>query len=436
METITEILKEYAYLFGYKPSETPLFEEADVFLTKAGDQVIEKLITFDLKGKKMALRPEFTASLAQKVAEEYDLPQRFQFSGPIFHQVNNAQKKDYKQQSFGVELVGSDGELADAEVIALAALSLERLGIKDYQIIVGHVGLTRALLEDFNLTKRLFRYILSHRQRINIDQAKFLQEIVEDFDFKPEQKEVISHQAETTSQHMLHSMLKRTNMTLGSRTPDDIVRRLGEKYHASAAYENVVDAVQFLGEWSKISSSVSDVEQLLKSHIRGNEAQEILSSWLLTLKYLEAFGINKNKIIIEPDLARTWDYYTGIVFEIRIDDIYIGGGGRYNDLVRLFNGTKNVPAIGFAVDMDALNTFTQQTATEDKVFQIISAQRNSDKDLIRWANELRLQNIAIEVTENIHSKAEVITIDNNSAIYDGEQFSIEHVDNLIAKLTG
>jgi histidyl-tRNA synthetase len=54
-------------------------------------------------------------------------------------------------------------------------------------------------------------------------------------------------------------------------------------------------------------------------------------------------------------LARNWEYYTGIVFELYTsDEIDLGGGGRYDELVSLIGGQESVPAVGFAFNVDHL----------------------------------------------------------------------------------
>lgn len=56
-------------------------------------------------------------------------------------------------------------------------------------------------------------------------------------------------------------------------------------------------------------------------------------------------------------LARGLDYYTGLVFELKPngkpDDLSIGGGGRYDNLVGMFAG-RQIPAVGFSFGIDRL----------------------------------------------------------------------------------
>ena len=65
---------------------------------------------------------------------------------------------------------------------------------------------------------------------------------------------------------------------------------------------------------------------------------------------------------LDLSFVRGRAYYTGIVFEytsmIHGCEVSLGGGGRYDDLVRAFGGP-NTPACGFALNLDALVPATQ-----------------------------------------------------------------------------
>lgn len=61
--------------------------------------------------------------------------------------------------------------------------------------------------------------------------------------------------------------------------------------------------------------------------------------------------------IFDPTLARGLDYYTGIVFEMKLngrpEDLSIGGGGRYDNLIGMFAG-RSIPAVGFSFGIDRI----------------------------------------------------------------------------------
>lgn len=84
-----------------------------------------------------------------------------------------------------------------------------------------------------------------------------------------------------------------------------------------------------------------------------------------TKDILEVFEILKNKyglsegkdFAFDPTLARGLDYYTGIVFEMKLngkpDELTIGGGGRYDNLIGMFAG-RQIPAVGFSFGIDRI----------------------------------------------------------------------------------
>lgn len=79
---------------------------------------------------------------------------------------------------------------------------------------------------------------------------------------------------------------------------------------------------------------------------------------LLEKKY--SFKLDKD-FFFDPFLARGQDYYTGIIFEMkpngRPEEMSIGGGGRYDNLIGMFAG-RQIPAVGFSFGLDRLIELT------------------------------------------------------------------------------
>jgi ATP phosphoribosyltransferase regulatory subunit len=69
----------------------------------------------------------------------------------------------------------------------------------------------------------------------------------------------------------------------------------------------------------------------------------------------DALGDVADRVILDLGLIRDLDYYTGAVFEVYdpAEGAPIGGGGRYDDLLGRFG--RALPAVGFAVGLDALH---------------------------------------------------------------------------------
>ncbi len=72
------------------------------------------------------------------------------------------------------------------------------------------------------------------------------------------------------------------------------------------------------------------------------------------IKLSETLGVDSDRLVFQARLARGLDYYTGTIFEIKVDDYTVGsilGGGRYDKLIGKLSGT-DIPAVGFALGFD------------------------------------------------------------------------------------
>ena len=155
--------------FGYQQIETPLIEYADLFLTKSGDEAINRLFSFELYGRQLCLRPEFTASAARLYVERFQhepKPIRWQVGGPVFRYESPQHSHSRQFTMLGVELIGPSGVAGDAETLGLAALGLYALGLNDWTLTVGHVGLAALALDRFDLDRRTRRFLLGQIENL------------------------------------------------------------------------------------------------------------------------------------------------------------------------------------------------------------------------------------------------------------------------------
>ena len=124
-------------LFGYEEASFPIFERAEVFSRPLGvssDVVSKETYTFeDRGGENITLRPEGTAGVMRSILSEgkiNDLPLKLFYSGPMFR-YERPQKGRLRQfVQIGIESIGNQGPLEDAEVIACGASLLQRLGFQ------------------------------------------------------------------------------------------------------------------------------------------------------------------------------------------------------------------------------------------------------------------------------------------------------------------
>ncbi|MCL1918557.1 MAG: histidine--tRNA ligase [Peptococcaceae bacterium] len=134
--------------YGFQEIRTPVFEATALFVRGVGEtsDIVEKeMYTFEDEGKRsLTLRPEGTASVCRAYVENklYGLPQpqKLYYIGPMFRSENPQAGRFRQFHQLGVEVLGVDNPLVDAEVIQLAVQIFHALNIKGMELQINSVG--------------------------------------------------------------------------------------------------------------------------------------------------------------------------------------------------------------------------------------------------------------------------------------------------------
>jgi len=144
---------------GYEPIATPVFEDTELFERGVGqstDIVRKEMFTFEDKGgRSLTLRPEGTAPICRAYLEhgmhKLAQPVKLSYIGPFFRH-ERPQAGRYRQfHQIGIEAIGTDSPLADAEAIMLLSDLLGELGVPGVELRLGSLGSLesrRAYLEE------------------------------------------------------------------------------------------------------------------------------------------------------------------------------------------------------------------------------------------------------------------------------------------------
>jgi len=332
---VVDKLKTVFKSFGFEPLETPVLEYEETLTGKYGDEGDKLMYRFEDNGKRrVAMRYDQTVPLSRVVAQyQNDLPtifKRYQIQ-PVWR-AENTQKGRYREfVQCDVDTIGTDSPLADAEVIAVAAKSLEALGFKKFKILIND----RENLKFINDSERL-----------------------------PEEENIM------------------------------IIR--------------AVDKLKKIGKDGVINELLTDgfskeiAEKIMQEVERRNPTPYLLQIF----ESLETLGIDKNTFTFSPTLARGLDYYTGVIFEIEVEEYPVGsvcGGGRYDKLIGMFAG-RQISAVGcsFGFDrtieaMEALKLFPEDLANSSTTVLVTIFSENLKQKSLEAINELRKQNINGEI---------------------------------------
>src|SRR3989344_702086 len=131
------------------------------------------------------------------------------------------------------------------------------------------------------------------------------------------------------------------------------------------------------------------------------------------LKYANGLGVDDDNISFQARLARGLDYYTGLIFEVKIDEYKVGsvlGGGRYDKLIEKLSGT-NIPAVGFGLGfdrtleaMDMLKLFPDEGKRKGVLVTIFSPEFSGAS--FSTTKSLRDTNIEAEIFPDENAKLE------------------------------
>ena len=276
---------------GYEELIPPTFEYEDTFVRAGGPEIAERLVRFpDRDGRILALRYDFTASLARVAATTFADATgalRLCYSGKVFRQDPERGGRPREMLQVGAELLGQSDLAADIEIVRLTLTLLSAAGLKDFQINLGHVGVLAAGLAALEEPLRA-----DVRRWIDRKDRGSLREALKN----------LSGDAQA---------LMTLPFVIGRRDAlDEASSSAPAASRAGLDYLLALDAALTTGERAHIVYDLGEVRGL--------------------------------------------DYYTGIHFELYIAGAgrAAGAGGRYDELMARFG--RPMPAVGVALDLDTI----------------------------------------------------------------------------------
>ena len=147
-QRVTGEMERLCALYGYRPIETPVFEDTSLFqrTSGAGSDIVQKeMYSFDDRGgRSLTLRPEATAPICRAYVEHglhrepqpvklYTIATMYRYAAP--------QRGRYREHwQLSAEAIGSDDPALDAELIQLYHELLRRLGITQWELRLNSIG--------------------------------------------------------------------------------------------------------------------------------------------------------------------------------------------------------------------------------------------------------------------------------------------------------
>lgn len=349
MRYIEDKARRVAELYGYKEIITPVLEPYELLAAKAGEEIRLRMYTFkDLGERMVAMRPEFTPSVARLVAttlRNEPKPFRLFCVGSLYRydEPQQGRYREFWQSNF--ELMGSDKPEADAEIILLTNSLMTLVGLRNHNFKIGHVGVLRGVMSGEELDEKVQNGAMQ---------------------------------------------------LMDKKQYDDAFRLIEEAGSSSKCIATLRKLVKLRGGNLGI---IEKMKQLVKNYEEALKATENLQQILKLVKASEC----KIEMIVEAGFARGLEYYTGIIFEVNVPEMdkALAGGGRYDRLIALFGG-EPTPAVGVAhgIDRIMLAFQLQKTALktkDERKTMIIPISEELNGEALKISQMLRDADISVEV---------------------------------------
>lgn len=427
---VQDLLEQRLRLHGYRPVDAPILENTELYLRKAGEDIAARLYEFDYRSRRVALRPEVTASILRAYVEHLQdeaLPLRLQYSGPVFR-YEKPQQHRYRQFTLsGAELLGARGPRADAEIIHLACSGLEAVGVQDYKLVIGHTGALEGFLEGLGLRKQLVNFLLRNMENLRkrgIDAVvASLREIYPEYenvaatavsrenaDGRQSQQliNVLRGMTDSEAHQAITDFLHSLNIRIDSyRAEGEVIERLLHKIREDEQAPKLQLALDFMGRLGELAGepakTLPQAQALAADFNIDSAALDTLGQ---TLACLAEYGAISGTIELDFGLNRGLHYYTGLIFELHSqtragEAIQLCGGGRYDNLISILGGAEATPALGFAYGIERIASVLQAENGAPPEASAVAVIPVADDDYaagLAIAGELRARGIAAEVS--------------------------------------
>lgn len=363
---VFDALQSHLSSSSYDLVDTPLLEETELFVRKSGGEITGRLYTFiDPGGHSVSLRPEFTSSIIRAFIERQEdlkLPLRWQYGGPVFRYGAEGEYRQFTQ--VGAELIGHSGLLADCEVLFNAWEGLAKTGLSDYRLRIGHLGVLRDLLDNFGLSEAARLFIIGNIQALKFgevtidalrDRAREVGLLGGSVDVGLES--ALEEMSKEAAEGFILGVLKELMPTpMGRRSTEQIIARIIRKVREADDPNAFDEALAIADKLAKLEGTpVKVLEQARGVVVDGGLATTPFDDLESLFDDLSSRGILQGAVTLDLGLARGISYYTGVIFELMsgsAEGVSLGGGGRYDELVRALGSDVEVPAMGFAYNIE------------------------------------------------------------------------------------
>ncbi|MCN4143943.1 MAG: ATP phosphoribosyltransferase regulatory subunit [Thiohalomonas sp.] len=320
--------------WGFDLVEPPMIDFLDSLLTGTGHdlQLMTFTLTDQISGKLLGVRADMTPQIARIDAHHIktEQPSRFCYIGQVLKTKLEGFSQSRSPLQVGIELYGHNGASSDIEVLLLMIQTLSNVGLKDFHIDLGHVGIFRSMARQAELS-----------------------EAEEDTLFDALQRKAVTELSSYLSTLDISDEQKQQFMSLTDLNGDI----------------SVIDKARSILTGDEVHRELDNLETIAKG---------------LLARVLE------QTLYFDLSELRGYNYHTGVVFAAYLPGHgqEIAKGGRYDGIGKIFGRSR--AATGFSTDLTHLVSLVSNLEAADSK-ETIFAPAIDDAKLMQMVSQLRQQ---------------------------------------------
>lgn len=351
-----DVIRRAYETFGFIPLDTPVLERSEVLLAKAGGETEKQIYRFMKGDSDISMRFDLTVPLARYVAEHCDeltFPFRRYAIGKVYRGERPQVGRFREFYQCDIDVIG-DNTLDlrfDAEIPSIIYMIFKELGFERFTICINNRKIFNGLFAELGINK--------------------------------------------ASPGIMQAVDK-----LHKIGAEEVKKELTKLNLSNKAVGKIFGLIELDGSYADILKGLRELD------IKNSQFIEGLNELTQVTTMIQQFGIPASNFTIDLTIARGLDYYTGTVYETRLDDYpeigSVCSGGRYDNLAEYYIN-RQLPGVGISIGLTRLfdqlrrkGIIEAEVATHTKV--LILPMNDDLSPSLKLASELRSHGISTEIS--------------------------------------
>ena len=347
LKNLSEKILRSVKTMGFKYIELPSVIEANHIVKRSGENFRKFIFSFsDQNGNELCLRPDLTiVSCLRYLENKFKGKEKIFYSGQAYRKSQNKKDSIIRNQ-IGFEIIGSQNEKNDdKEIINTSLKPLKNLKYSSGTLTLGNVEIFNTLISKLDIPKRWKLRLSRHFWR-----EEYFNDLLKRLETNSDVDPTI---VEIDKKRYFKMLKENKSSIIAGRSIEEILSRFEKKIKDPRRPSKGKNVSKIIKEFLKIKCPINKAAGELNKFFKKYKINLVVDQ-----KY---FPISNNKIsklnvVFSTSFGRQLEYYTGMVFKIdiklknKVTNIY--NGGRYDHLISDLGSTKEIPAVGAAINLN------------------------------------------------------------------------------------